>query len=110
MLLAIDDNKTVSDLQEKFNECFPHLKIEFYTDAHGWREASPKAHKISPRKKISQISNKHVHDVLEIKSWYKTGKVEHDFKRFFGLNIQILRLKNGKWIQTTDTDTLTLEE
>jgi hypothetical protein len=28
MLLEIDDNKTVGELEERFNECFPYLKRE----------------------------------------------------------------------------------
>ena len=40
MILAISDNRTTGELQEKFNECFPWLKIEFYSHPHHWKEGA----------------------------------------------------------------------
>jgi len=110
MLLTIDDNITISDLQEKFNECFPGLKIEFYSQPHHWKESSIQSEPIDSKKRVGEIRKKHEHGVMEIKSWYQTGRVEQDFKKLFGLNAQIFRNENGKWRQTISSDKLTLEE
>jgi hypothetical protein len=110
MILAINDNTTLSDLQEKFNECFPHLKIEFYSDAHHWKELSPQTDQVNPEKRVGEVSKKHEHGTLEIKSWHQTGRVEQDFKKHFGLHVQIFRYENGKWIQSAGSDTLTLTQ
>jgi hypothetical protein len=40
MLLEIDDTKKLEDIQDKFNLCFPKLKLEFYRERHHWQELS----------------------------------------------------------------------
>jgi hypothetical protein len=109
MILSIDDNKTISDLQDRFNECFPYLKIEFYDIRHKWRETSDKEYKISSDKKTGEIRKNHNSGIFEIKSWYKTGRVEQDFRHFFGLYVQIFFLENREWVQSVSTDDLTLK-
>jgi len=110
MILLITDNITIADLQEKFTECFPKLKIEFYSHPHHWKESSVRGELIDSKKRIGEIRKEHKHGVLEIKSWYQTGRVEQDFKKLFGLNAQIFRKENGKWRQTIASDDLTLQE
>ncbi|WP_018617461.1 hypothetical protein [Segetibacter koreensis] len=108
MILSIDDNKTTSELQDKFNECFPFLKIEFYDVRHKWQESSFREHRIIADKKIGEIRKNHNSGALEIKSWYKTGKVEQDFRHFFGLFVQIFFLENGDWVESVSADDLSL--
>jgi len=108
MLLVIDDNKTVADLQDKFNECFPYLKIEFYDARHKWQHGSFEAHKISTDRKIGDIRKNHNSGIFEIKSWFKTGLVEQEFRDLFGLYVQIFFLKNNQWVQSISADDLTL--
>jgi hypothetical protein len=110
MLLYINDNKTVGDLQDKFNECFQHLKIEFYDLRHRWGKSTLEGHKIEESKRIGEIRTNHNNGILEIKSSYKTGRVERDFHHQFGLNVQICFNKNNEWFQSVSSDDLTLDE
>lgn len=110
MIISIDDNRTIGDLQEKFNESFPLLKIEFYTRPHHWKASSLQTELINPSEKIGTVRKRHEHGFLEIKSWYQTGRVEQDFKRLFGLNVQIFRREKDKWHQTVSSDHLTLKD
>jgi hypothetical protein len=110
MLLYIDDNKTVGDLQEKFNECFPYLKIEFYNMMHKWGKSSFKDNKIDPVSRVGSIRKNHNSGTLEIKSWYKTGKVEQDLRHDYGLYVQIFFLQNNEWIQSVSSDDVTLAQ
>jgi hypothetical protein len=110
MKLAIDDNKTILELQNAFSKCFPLLKIEFYKKAHRWEQASSIEHLISVDKKIGEIRKKHHPGTLEIKRCYETGRVEQDFKKLFDLNVQIFRNENNGWIQSSSTDKFTLEQ
>src|SRR4051794_17004548 len=110
MQLRIDNNKKVSDLKEKFNECFPNLKLEFYDKRHKWLHASLEVHRIKEDRKIGEIRKKHNTGILEIKSWEETGDVEQHFKDQFGLYVQIFRNENNHWIQSEKSDKLTLAE
>jgi len=110
MLLKIDDHKTIGELQDKFNECFPNLKLEFYAEAHKWKNATRSAHPIDAHTRIGDVRKKHDIGMLEIKSWYKTGKVEQDLHNLFGLNAQVFRWFYDSWIETSYSDVLTLQQ
>jgi hypothetical protein len=110
MLLHIDDYKTIADLQDKFEQCFPGLKIEFYSKAHNWREATSARYLLDSETRIGDIKKVNSSNIFEIKSWFQTGKIEQDFKELFGLNVQVFRLKENRWVQTTNSDHKTLAQ
>jgi hypothetical protein len=110
MLLKIFDRLKIDEVQDKFNECFPYLKLEFYSRPHKWQEASHNDYLIQPGTFIEDIRKTHDSGLINIKSWDQTGKVEQDFHRVYGLNVQIFRRDRNKWIQTSDSDGLTLRE
>ena len=110
MLLHIYDHLLVSDLQEKFAECFPCLKIEFYSKPHHHGEKSTDENRIDPSRKIGNIRHTHNEGLLEIRSRYSTAHVERDFRKLFGLNVQVFRNEKFGWVQTSETDKYTLQQ
>lgn len=111
MLLYISDHKTVEDLQDRFSDCFPYLRIEFYKEADDAREKEyEKTNLIKSYERIGDIRNKSHTGVLDIKSWDKTSVIKKEFKEVFGLNIQLFRLYKDQWIPTTYSDELTLKQ
>lgn len=110
MLLEIDDTKRLEDLQDKFNLCFPRLKLEFYSERHRWQELSPPSEFLPARSIVGEVRKIHDPGVLSIHSRDRVGEVEKRFREDFGLNVQIFFNSNGKWIQTGTTDSMTLAE
>ena len=110
MLLEIHDNLPVSSLQVRFSQSFPYLKLEFYTKAHGWQGSSDDKKRVPPHTLVGDIRHKKKSGVFEIKSCRKTGQVEKDFKAIYGLQVQVFRLQDDGWVQTTGTDDLTLQQ
>ena len=102
MLLLIDDNIKISELQDKFQECFPYLKIEFFKGQHALKSNTPAPNDLS----IGSLSKKHYRGEIEIKSWYKSEKVLHDFKSQFGLLVRIHKLYNGRYIPLPNNEPL----
>ena len=111
MLLQIDDRLKLEELQERFHECFPFLHIVFYAKAHKRFEPSDEEFRLNEKMLVADVRNVHENGELEIKSWFTVSKVERDLKKKFGLNAQIFRTnKKGRWIQTVQSDALTLDE
>lgn len=110
MFLYISDSKTVEDLQDRFNRCFPYLKIEFYREADNHLKTCSKPNLIKPNTFISDISNKSYSGIIDIKSWDKTSKVKQQLKDTCGLNVQIFRMHGDEWIPTSYSDDLTLKQ
>lgn len=110
MQLEIDDNKTIGDLQEKFNECFPYLRLEFFSRAHGWHGHSLSQDSLAANITVGSITKKHHQGVLTILSKQKVGEIEKAFKQVYGLFVQVFYQANDCWFETRDTDDLTLEQ
>ena len=111
MLLSINDTMTVGDIQDHFAECFPNLRIFFYSKSHKKFEASDSRYRYTEGVLIGDIRKKHLNDVYEIKSWFPVAKVESDLKDKFGLFAQIFRFdESGKPAQSSSSDELTLQQ
>lgn len=111
MYLKIEDLMTVDEVEDRFNECFPYLKIAFYSKPHKKFEATDKQFRYHGRTRLEDIRTKHTNRAMEIKSWFTVGMIENQLKEEFGLNAQILRCdSDGNYIQTTLSDNLTLRQ
>lgn len=110
MIIEINDTKTIAEIRNEFSEYYPYLCIEFYDIPHGVQEITSYKHQYPHDKTIGQIRKKHNPGMLEIYSRHKTGMIEQEFQKLYGLNVQILRRQGNAWIQTAGTDELTLEE
>jgi hypothetical protein len=57
MFLQISDVMTVEEVQDRFNECFPFLKIAFYARPHEAFEGSDKKHQYEASRRISSAGD-----------------------------------------------------
>lgn len=110
MQIFISEEALVADIQDKFQTIYPYLKLEFFRKPHCKGEYSPEEEKVSADTPIEKIRMLHSFGWLDI-SYYRTAAaVEHDFSYMFGLSAQILRKSGTLWLETTTTDSWTLEE
>lgn len=111
MFLHIHDQMTLGELQDRFTDCFPFLKLEFYAVAHKRFEPSDLEYQLKSRQYVGEVRKTHQNGALEIKSWYTVARVEKDLKEQYGLHAQVFRSNaKGEWVQTSASDFLTLEE
>ena len=94
MILKIYHNKTVAELQEKFNECFPELGIIFFKNRHAFKTQQA----AEGYKTIEDICKNYKEGAIEIKSTSRAEKVVHDFKTQFGLIVQLCKNENGNCV------------
>lgn len=110
MIIEIHDNRTLDEITKQFSEYYPFLKIVFYDEPHYWQEASTFKHQLAPDKSIGEVRKKTASTLMELHPWNKTGSIEQEFRKQFGLYAQIFRKEGNIWLQTIGTDELTLEE
>ncbi len=106
----IKDDMTIRDLQRAFNEKFPFLRIEFYTEPHEPHQGSPATKQIPPDKKIGEVRLIHSEGDFRIDPKMKVAELEQLFQEKYGLYVQVFRRSGNLWLQTTATDDWTLEE
>jgi hypothetical protein len=111
MFLKIHDAMSIGEVEERFNDCFPLLKLELYSLSHKQNQGSGRRYQYDKDTLIAAARDKHYNGNYEIKSWYSTARVERELKELFDLNVQIFRRDaDGNWVQTTHSDGLTLQE
>jgi len=93
MILIMNDCITIADLQDKFHNCFPLFKIEFFKGQHALKANKPATGNLT----IGDISKKHHSGAIVIKSKDTAEKVVHEFKMQFGLLVQLYQLHNGQY-------------
>ncbi|UKN02962.1 hypothetical protein K6119_05465 [Paracrocinitomix mangrovi] len=108
--LKISDDIQLKELKKAFNDKFPHLKIEFFAEAHEEGEASTYKSMYDENLYLKDIRKSHNEGELSIDGHTKTATFEQNFKDHFGVNVQVWRKSGNMWLQTTTTDDWTLSE
>jgi len=110
MDIYISEEAVVGDIQKRFSECYPNLKLAFCRNPHKKGACSPKNEIVPPETPVDKIRMVHNFGWLDISNYRMADAVEHDFSREFGLNVQILHRSGDLWLETSRRDSWTLEE
>lgn len=110
MYIQVEDSLTLEQVQAKFQERFPFLKLEFFSHPHSLHGGSRKEHMISKETLIKDCRTKHKEGTLEIHKDATVAHIEKSFQDIFGLYAQVFRKSGDLWIETTVTDDWTLEK
>mgnify|MGYP005660149705 CR=1 FL=1 len=110
MKLTINDNKTIEQIQDEFNQAFQYLKIEFFKKAHEVGEASAKKDLLDSEQTLGEIRTVHNDGELTITADMLVSDVETAFEDNFGVHVQVFRKQNDVWLETTNTDGWTLSK
>lgn len=105
MQLLIHDNLQLEEVQERFSDCFPGLKIEFYEESGSKRLPAVEI-VADPYTYIGDIRRQHQSGIFEIKSWQTVDTVEKEFLASYGLVVQIFHRENKGWVLTNNSRTL----
>lgn len=108
--LGIEKGMRLKDIQKGFNTAYPFLKLEFFKKPHSEKRLSPSSEKINPEEKIKKIPHHSGHHSIKIGSDRTVADLEQEFWKFFGLSAQVFRKSGNLWIETSLTDSWTLDK
>ncbi len=111
MVLKISPDRTIGVLQTEFSEAFPGLKIVFFSKPHKENKGSAAKFlvlekdtllkQLSPNIKEGQIIAEHSTVVWQLEKQFEEG---------FELHAQVFRKSGRTWLETSISDSLTLEQ
>jgi len=101
MLLFLHRTKALEDLQDKFNECFPHLQIFFYRS-----KKDLECGRSLPTSETVGTAFRSSGGVLELKSWFTTRQVQDLFRNQHGVYVRLLRVAQNDWREAEPNDPL----
>jgi hypothetical protein len=109
MKLFLSSESTLRDINREFQGHFPCLKLKFYRHTHQSGETSFFDNKISTRQPLKNISDL-VPAYINVDPMDTVAEVEQRFQNKFGLPVQIFRRAGDVWVETAQTDDLTLQK
>jgi hypothetical protein len=110
MELTIDKQLSIEKIQRAFNMQYPYLKLMFSLKpelSKGLTESININYSKKPIEKHKQIKH---NQSLVVNPEMTVKSLEHEFHSLFGLSIQIYRKSGTVWLETTLSDSWTLEE
>jgi hypothetical protein len=110
MKLHIDDKKTIGELKDQFNSTFPFLKLEFFNLPHESGKLSFKHDLLDHRTVLANCRTNHSEGDLFFNANTTVEEFESSFQTVFGISVQVYRKSGKVWLQTSTTDSWTLEE
>jgi hypothetical protein len=110
MVIEITDEIKLHEIADLFTKYYPFLKLEFFDQGYQMLNSSNDKKMLIKTLAVGEVRTIHHPTLIELHFWNKTGTVELTFLHKAGLSVQIYRRYGEKWIQTSGTDELTLEE
>lgn len=109
MKITINDNRKIFAVQEAFTGVFPYLKLEFFSKPH--KPGGPSAKKLikQPGKTLGDCRTVHNNGSIVITGNMTVGELEQRFADVYGLGVQVFRKSGKLWLETTVTDSWTLD-
>ena len=100
----------LSDIQARFQALFPLLQLRFYRVGHPPGGESMKKDEVSDNNQyVADLYPNVATGEIPIHDQTTAGQLETDLARLFGLYTQVFRKAGKEWIQTTNTDSWTLD-
>lgn len=108
MNIHITEEDRVCHIQQAFQEQYPFLKLEFFTQPHEHGASCPLSQRIDQHTPIEQIRMIHTFGWIDISPQRTAAEVEYDFRHRLGMSVQVFRRAGNDWAETTRTDDWTL--
>jgi hypothetical protein len=110
MELLLTNTTPIKKINRDFQKAFPYLKLEFYRHKHKPEETSEWEQNYPAHAILEEVAGHIRNGAIKIVATDTVADLEQRFQDEFGLPAQVFRKTGDLWVETTDTDHLTLEK
>ena len=107
--MKINDQLTLSDIQENFNKTFPFLDIDFFKGSHK-NHLLTVNHLPDKTRKIGDYRLHKNEKTITIHSDMSVKELSELFDEIYGLDAKVFRKSGKAWLETVLTEDWTLNE
>lgn len=108
--IQLHSQQTIKEFRKEFNSIFPYLKIEFFHEPSGKGKLLSKDKMIGSDEILSRLSNTFQEGELVFYNITKVEDLEKSLLQDFGLCAQVFRKSGNLWLETSATDSWSLEQ
>jgi hypothetical protein len=109
MKLLMRPQTIIRDLNKAFAKEFPFLKLQFYKSL----DADPRLSYIEYRApdglRLADVCASFKEGTIDIDPFQTVAQLEQEFQSAFGLTVQVIRKTGEVWLETRQTDNLSLD-
>jgi len=110
MHIEINNKTILKDIQKTFSDFYPFLSLAFYKNHHDIFENSKIIDELDIEKSIGEIHKIQDKTIIDIMPLERVAQFENTFYEKTGISVQVLKLENEIWQQTSGLDNLTLKD
>jgi len=110
MHIEINNKTILKDIQKTFSDYYPFLSLSFYKRPHDKFEDSKFVDELDIDKTIGEIHKIQDKTKIDIMPKERVTQFENTFYEKTGISVQVLKLENEIWQQTSGLDNLTLKD
>lgn len=108
--MIINDNSKIGSIQEEFNSMFPYLKLEFFTKSINSSGISTNKMIKNAGRTLGECRTIQNSGVVTITPEMTVADLENNFRSVYGLSVQLFRKSGKGWLETSFTESWSLEE
>ncbi len=109
MTIRIDRGSKIGDIQKQFNAYYPFLKIEFLRKNANARVKGMDVFML-PGEPVEALTGSWDNILINAGREQTVSELESELKKLFGIDGQVFRQSGNVWIETTLTDSWTLDK
>lgn len=110
MKLKLSGKMKIKELKEQFNRYFPYLTIEVFNTPHDRKQHSDLNKPLKNNQHLSDLNPTLLIAEYPFHAGTTVEEFEQDLQNHYKLPVQVYRRHSDIWIETGDTDDLTLDE
>ena len=110
MKLQLLKDTTIREVKKQFQTIFKSLKLEFFTMSHVTGESSALMDRLPDHVRLSSVSKIFREGEFVFKGSDTVSNFENRLQDELGLSVQVFRKSGSIWIETVQTDNLSLEK
>jgi len=108
--LTITPDKTLEAISEAFQEHFPYLRLQFYTEPHAVGEVNSLWDTLNMKLSLAQVGRIEHEEMLSIHGGQKVQTFEQNFQKLYNLGVQVMYPLGREWRQTQTSDALSISQ
>ena len=110
MKLKVNKEQHINDLNQAFRRVFPGLKLQFFHHKHVAEEGSGLKDVIKGNPKVRDLNPNLNQEEISIDGGQTVAELEMMFRDHLNLNVQVFRKMGASWLETTTTDSYSLDQ
>jgi hypothetical protein len=110
MTIQLTPERLIEDIQKDFAYVFPYLKIEFFRKGTRYRQTKERTITLPITQTLGSVFKNNRRGRLTISESMTVSELEKLCDEQFGISVQVYRRSGTLWLETSMTDSWTMQQ